>query len=756
MEWNDTQWMENGYPGDEPNNFLGRGKANFSDAGLRFHLRDLNQGDQFAFAQLRFISSASVVDSNVELVMLGADRDSVPQFSQENRPSQMGPFTTAKTDWNFSGWEVSQYPLYIYSPDVSHIINEILGRPGWGSEGQETVALLIENQTAGASEFNYVGFQDYYDGDRYPAVLILYESVIDTFIGGPVLSRATEGSISISLVARMETDLYIEYGTCRGDYTHAVGNSQTTLPAVDPVMGLGSLAPEELKIAGLTPNTRYFYRLRARPHGSDGPFEAGSEYSFITGRPAGEFFSFAVLSDSHVGLNRDIYDDDWKIGYRTMALARETDPDFFIVNGDEAAISEFPEEAESEYDTDLRYSLVRQFYGLLGNTAALFLVLGNHDGEASYHDPNLQLYSYNSRKKMIFNPENTTYPYGGAPKDNYFAWEWGDALFVCLDIFSYTGPEDPTDIQPYGSAWHLGEEQLNWLENVLSASEARWKFLFAHHILASYEKSGYGRGGAKYAHDWEQGIIHKMMLNYGAQIFFYGHDHVFADGTADGIHYTCCSQCFLLKQPNWTIPFSRPYYYFRNAYPYGYFADKGHVSVKVGPRSIQVDFVRTSLEDDLNGDIIYSYHLADVMAQLVPSDDMNFYPKDLFEYGEEGNAGVEMGDSGPGRTMTIDGENIIFDAVFTNKTGQVQSFDYWIRVTLPGGDSFIHDLKQNEVLGPADSSMAQKVGLSPSKTIGYTFFVPAREGPGTYVFTVEAGTYPHEVISSHSLKVKVP
>ena len=36
----------------------------------------------------------------------------------------------------------------------------------------------------------------------------------------------------------------------------------------------------------------------------------------------------------------------------------------------------------------------------------------------------------------------------------------------------------------------------------------------------------------------EQAVVHELMLKYGVQIFFYGHDHVFMDMVVDGIHYT--------------------------------------------------------------------------------------------------------------------------------------------------------------------------------------------------------------------------
>jgi phosphodiesterase/alkaline phosphatase D-like protein len=289
----------------------------------------------------------------------------------------------------------------------------------------------------------------------------------------------------------MMTDCYIEFGTSSGIYTKAIGNSLTELPAVDPVIGLAMEVSKEFMITGLSAGTRYYYRLRARKNGDTGSYEAGPEYSFMTMRLAGESFNFAFLSDAHVGQQFISDNPAWQTGVITIENAQALQPDFFIIGGDDACT----DTTHHIYNAKLSYASVRHFYGPLANRASAFQALGNHDGEASFHAGDTRYVSYQTRKKSFYNPDNTTYEFGSGPKQNYFAWEWGDALFVCLDVFSYTGPDNPKDIEPYGSAWHLGEEQLNWLENVLATSGARWKFLFAHHILASYEKSGYGRGG---------------------------------------------------------------------------------------------------------------------------------------------------------------------------------------------------------------------------------------------------------------------
>jgi hypothetical protein len=705
MELNDATWLLNGLPGAEPRIYLGRLNQDFGDGGLRFHLDDRAQGEEFALARIRLFPADSQVTSGVSLLMRGADQDSVSEFRQSSRPSQKLPFTDASAAWEIIGWPVYAFPVFVASPDVSPIINEILARPDWGTgpEGK-TVAILLDDNTQIPDEANYVAFEDYYGGSGNPAMLILYETVIDTFNGGPVLSKPKTRSISVSLSPEINAEFYIEYGPAPGSYTKAIGNSVTDLPDVDPVVDLDAGDAIELKIADLEPATRFYYRLRARKKDAVTPFEAGPESSFITRRNTGESYTFAVMADSHAGTDWASYDNDrWRMGFRTMANAIEAEPDFFVVAGDEACTSYADLSSQGFYDAILRYYQTRKLYGELASSAPIFLVLGNHDGEAGYHEPSIRTYSYAARSRTFFNPSNTTYPFGGGPKENYFAWTWGDALFICLDVFAYTGPEDPFYIEPYGSAWHLGEEQLNWLQATLSASQARWKFIFAHHILASFEKNGYGRGGAKYAHDWEQGVIHQMMLDYGAQIFFYGHDHVFADGTADGVHYTLASQCFGTATTPWiTDP------YFIDAYPYGFFAERGYIRVRVGPRSAWVDFIKTSLDDQGNGDVIYGYQLADVTADLMPPPDPDVSPGQWFQ----------------------------FDAVFTNSTDEAQVYDYWTTISFLDDGEFVIDLQENQTLAPNDAV-----------TVPYNLLVPNWVNADGYTVTTEVGDYPDGVIA---------
>ena len=182
---------------------------------------------------------------------------------------------------------------------------------------------------------------------------------------------------------------------------------------------------------------------------------------------------------------------------------------------------------------------------LLGDTvghAAHFPVIGNWDGESGCNTPDEIARSMSQRLLYAPGPGPDTYPEGGSANGDYYAFTWGDALFVVLNVMTYT----PTcHLLGSGSGvaddWTLGATQLAWLDQTLAQATSKWRFLFIHHTVGGAagdpDDTAYGRGGGQAAHVGEQATIHAMMLQYGVQVFFYAHDHVFTDMVVDGIHY---------------------------------------------------------------------------------------------------------------------------------------------------------------------------------------------------------------------------
>ena len=71
-----------------------------------------------------------------------------------------------------------------------------------------------------------------------------------------------------------------------------------------------------------------------------------------------------------------------------------------------------------------------------------------------------------------------------------------------------------------------------------------------------------------------------MMLQYGVQVFFYAHDHVFTDMVVDGIHYPLPGSA----GAPWKFDSSQTGYAH-------YWPDSGYARVSVAATDAQIDFI---------------------------------------------------------------------------------------------------------------------------------------------------------------------
>jgi hypothetical protein len=294
---------------------------------------------------------------------------------------------------------------------------------------------------------------------------------------------------------------------------------------------------------GLLPGTRYEYEVRSSQVAAADPLYTGS---VTTQRSPGESFTFALISDSHIGpdpsfTNQGDFCTLAKVGAQVAAAT----PDFVLSLGDMLDFHLFGFNAAPPDGSYTRRAYLN-YRALLGDAlgkAAHFPVIGNWDGEdGTYSDTQIG-YSRSERLLYLSGPNPDSYPEGGGPASDYYAFTWGDALFVALNVVTYTTTPHLLSLDPgVPDDWTLGPDQMAWLTSTLATATSKWKFLFIHHAVGgkagSDIESAYGRGGGQAAYVGEQAAVHALMLKYGVQIFFYGHDHVFTDMVVDGIHYS--------------------------------------------------------------------------------------------------------------------------------------------------------------------------------------------------------------------------
>lgn len=509
-----------------------------------------------------------------------------------------------------------------------------------------------------------------------------------------ILGRPTDRTVTMSILFDRISDVFWEYGNSSGIYTFL---TDTFVTKQDTAL--------ENDFINLQSDTRYFYRTRYRPVDSTGGYAAGSEHSFVTQKAVGHEFRFAIEADPHLDTNS--IPEAYTLTLQNIA---SRNPDFFIDLGDNFMSEKLPLRIQSEITQ--RLLLYRPYFNIVSNSSPLFLVLGNHEGELGWMLDGtsgcLPVMTSNTRKVFYPNPyPNTFYKGDSIPENfvglrgNYYSWHWGDALFVVLDPFWYCTTKG-------GWGYTLGEAQYLWFKKILSESHDKFRFVFCHNLVGG--KSNDARGGEEYAGFYEMGgqnadstwgfttnrpgwdkTLHQLMVDYKVNIFFHGHDHLYAKQTKDGLIYQ------EVPQPSSRNITSS------NASQLGYvhgviLPGRGYLLVTVADTGTRVDYIRTYLPNEesgghTNGEIADTYSISPV-------------PQDIHE-------------------KTGDAYSFSIKSIYPNPFTDETSIEYCL--SRPGSVKMqIFDLCGNEISGPV--AQYQEAGL-------YSVKISARQNalkPGIY------------------------
>lgn len=413
-------------------------------------------------------------------------------------------------------------------------------------------------------------------------------------IGRPLVFSPTAHSFGLNVVW-----VHGDPGELRAE-VRAVGSEEDFEDQGAPSLPASDLA--EWHVSDLEPGTRYEYRVLRE---QDGERSLLSEGSVMTQRPKGQPFNFGLITDTHIAPRGIEPGETALITYQESTLAvvagnmLPEGHDFVVNLGDMLDFHAYGFNAPPPSGAPTRdgYLNYRRLLGDVLSGASLFPVIGNWEGEnGDYTEEEIN----RSREQRVLyspGPDPDTYPQGGSPYEDYYAFEWGDALFVVLNVMTYTKTPHLLSYDA-GEAddWTLGEEQLAWFEQTLENAEAKWRFVLIHHAVGGQagtpEDSAYGRGGGQAARVGEQSIVHDLMLEHGVQIFFYGHDHVFTDMVVDDIHYT------LPGSAGAPWKFDSIYTGYET-----YWLDSGHGRVEVSTDKVKVEFVAT------DGRVLLNYEL---------------------------------------------------------------------------------------------------------------------------------------------------
>ena len=438
-----------------------------------------------------------------------------------------------------------------------------------------------------------------------------------------ILARPTGRSILVTVAlgeSGQEGDAVVEYlRKGSGEWQHS-----DTAP-----LNAGEIA--KIQLTDLVPGTEYRYRVGVRHSGVDDDDQPAwyQESRFRTRPGAGVPFAFVIQADSHLdqGVEPKVYE-------QTLANMLAGEPDFVVDLGDTFMTDKRGENFTAALP---QYDAQRYYFSRLAHSAPLFMVLGNHDGElgtSGQRPTDIGPWAYAQRTSRFPEPIIDVAMYSGSTSlnqgvgSNYYAFEWGDALFVVLDPFWSTtgrirgggggdrGGDDPRGepLTATDASWAttLGRTQFEWLSETLESTTASYRFVFIHHLVGGkggsasrggvesstfFEWGGNNadstRGFAQHRPDWPM-PIHDLLVKHKVSAVFHGHDHLYVHSERDGIHYQCVPQPGNLAGNT------------RTATEYGYtsgtiLGSPGHVRVKVTPDAATVEFIRTTIADAVDG-----------------------------------------------------------------------------------------------------------------------------------------------------------
>ncbi len=450
--------------------------------------------------------------------------------------------------------------------------------------------------------------------------------------GRELLTRATDTSALLSMWAVADVEVAVDVG-----------------PSPDALVpGAFAMYPAHtairIPLTDLPAGQRSHYRTRLRRPSSEA-VELGPVHTVHTQRAPGDPFTFTLSTDAHfLQLER-------RRAHAFMALLQVTAgniaadaPDLHLDLGDT-----FSSESYRSYDAPeraevlRRHLAVRPFFDGFAGSAPLYLALGNHEGEQGWRldagDP-LVSWATDVRRTLYPMPTPGAFYRGNPAPDspqNYYAFEWGDALLVVLDPYRYTQvkPHDHGFVDGSDDTWDwtLGEAQYRWLQRTLAGSERTFKFVLAHQVAGG--TNSYGRGGrlaavhapkraapgsfewggedleggdafAAHRPGWDK-PVHALLAEHGVTAFIHGHDHVFAvEPHLDGVTYVSAPQP---ANGRYDLGHSARAGLMPKAVK---IANSGHLRVAVSPTEVRLEYVRAYLLDDgPNGEVAHTVWFTD-------------------------------------------------------------------------------------------------------------------------------------------------
>jgi acid phosphatase type 7 len=295
-----------------------------------------------------------------------------------------------------------------------------------------------------------------------------------TVTRGPYLQNGSNTAVSFRWRTSTATNSRVSYGTTQGNLSSFADDATST-------------TEHEVRVTGLSPNTKYFYAI-------------GTTTTILAGNDANHFVLTApttgtakptriwVLGDPGTGSSsqtavRDAY----------YSFTGSTHTDLWLMLGDNAY--------SSSTDAEMQANLFN-IYPTMLRKSVLFPTRGNHESATSGGVP-----VYYLNHTMPTNGEA-----GGVPSgtEAYYSFDYGNVHFVCLDSF--------------GTSRSATGAMATWLQNDLAANTQQWTIAYWHH--PPYSKGSHNSDTESALIEMRQNF-NPILENGGVDLVLGGHSHAY-------------------------------------------------------------------------------------------------------------------------------------------------------------------------------------------------------------------------------------
>lgn len=473
------------------------------------------------------------------------------------------------------------------------------------------------------------------------AIAIVTNDMQNIFEGTVILGRPTHTSITASITTKIDRDIYLAYGEKSGSYTNRT-----------EIIHTNANTPAEFIMNGLSDNKKYYYVINFKER-NETNYVKSTEYSFSTPKQSGNNFNFVIQADSHL-LNKA----DSELYSKSMQTMATLNPDFMFDLGDTFLMDNGGNDIDtlSQERVNEIYRQQLPYFDIVTRNASLFLTIGNHESEYGVlldgTKNNIAAKSTIGRTTYYLNPTPNQFYSGNLEKEellgnpeNYYAFTWGDALFVSIDPYRYSTNGASEELKGDGWGWSLGKTQYDWFRKTLESSNAKYKFVFVHHAIGNvrgganiaklYEWGGYDQKGNYLFDEKRPGWgkpIQRIMKDTGVTILFQGHDHLFAREDVDGVVYQT------LPKPAEKMADNQTNY---KSYTGDILLNSGFLNVSISESGVQVDYNRNYLvaSGEQTTGVVYSYRVDskhNITILKKTEDTLENYGKNDFSLSKKG------------------------------------------------------------------------------------------------------------------------